>query len=76
MINEVDIDGDGRIDYDEFVASLKAERSFSLDSSEITLQIIDNLFADTNLKLFYFYYEILKLKNNKKFPVPGIEPGP
>ena len=26
MINDVDIDGDGRIDYDEFVASLKAER--------------------------------------------------
>ncbi len=26
MIEEVDIDGDGRIDYDEFVASLKAER--------------------------------------------------
>lgn len=29
MINEVDIDGDGRIDYDEFVASLKAERESS-----------------------------------------------
>ena len=29
MINEVDIDGDGRIDYDEFVASLKAERQNS-----------------------------------------------
>ena len=26
MIEEVDIDGDGRIDFDEFVASLKAER--------------------------------------------------
>jgi hypothetical protein len=24
MIEEVDIDGDGRIDFDEFVASLKA----------------------------------------------------
>lgn len=27
MIEEVDIDGDGRIDYDEFVASLKAEKN-------------------------------------------------
>ncbi|CAF0920846.1 unnamed protein product [Brachionus calyciflorus] len=26
MIDEVDIDGDGRIDYEEFVASLKAEK--------------------------------------------------
>ena len=27
MIEEVDINGDGRIDYDEFVASLKAEKN-------------------------------------------------
>ena len=32
MINEVDIDGDGRIDYDEFVASLKAERKIHRNS--------------------------------------------
>ncbi len=31
MIDEVDIDGDGRIDYEEFVASLKAERKHNSD---------------------------------------------
>lgn len=34
MIEEVDIDGDGRIDYDEFVASLKAEKRTQLRKSE------------------------------------------
>ena len=29
MIEEVDIDGDGKVDYEEFVASLKAERHMS-----------------------------------------------
>lgn len=33
MINEVDINGDGRIDYDEFVASLKAERENAVVSA-------------------------------------------
>ena len=34
MIEEVDIDGDGRIDYDEFVASLKAEKQTLTRRSE------------------------------------------
>ncbi|RNA44698.1 neo-calmodulin-like isoform X2 [Brachionus plicatilis] len=32
MIEEVDIDGDGRIDYEEFVASLKAEKKMNKDN--------------------------------------------
>ena len=32
MINEVDIDGDGKVDYDEFVTCLRAERRLSFSS--------------------------------------------
>jgi Ca2+-binding EF-hand superfamily protein len=37
MIDEVDIDGDGRIDYEEFVESLKAERK--QNSSDLDLAV-------------------------------------